>query len=182
MYDTLLVRHCAPTLIGLKTGSLFSCPFPSKEDMRACLLRWNRLLRTRGLLVLPLHTRKDRTLIYIYCPQALRQDLEHGQAARLLSELNYPLPCPQRCIVRLMNRLTEADTFPHEIGLFLGYPPEDVLGFLSDPTACKFSGCWKVYGDVSAAKTCFEAYRKCTQTCCSLLARGFSLEQLATAR
>lgn len=180
MYDAFLVRHCAPTLAGLKTGSLFSCPFDHKEDMRICLLRWNRQLTNQGIRALPLHSRRGRTLIYIYRPLALLHDLEQPQTAQLLTELNYPLPCPQRCIAHLMAKLKLSPAFPHEIGLFLGYPPEDVLGFIHDPSACKFSGCWKVYGDVPAAQARFAAYRKCTRTCCSLLTRGFSLAQLAS--
>ena len=181
MYDALLVRHCAPTLTGLKTGSLFSCPFGSREAMLTCLLRWNRLLNVHGLHIFPLHTRKGRTLIYICSLPSLKQDLEHKQAAELLTGLNYPLPCPYRCIAHLMEKLTDTSSFPHEIGLFLGYPPEDVLGFIRDPAACKFSGCWKVYGDVSAAQIRFESYHSCTQICCSLLTGGAGLEQLAAA-
>ena len=182
MYDTLLVRHCAPTLAGAKTGSLFSCSFGSKEAMRACLLRWNKLLRNRGLHVLPLCSRRERILVYIYRPQALKRDLGRRQAAELLAELHYPLPCPQRCVAHLMARLTEAPTFPHEIGLFLGYPPEDVLGFIRDPAACKCSGCWKVYGNASAAKARFAAYRECTRNYCTLLTLGIGLEQLINSR
>ena len=37
-----------------------------------------------------------------------------------------------RCIVKLIGRLQENEGFPHEIGLFLGYPPEDVLGFIEN--------------------------------------------------
>ena len=53
-----------------------------------------------------------------------------------------------------MQRLGQAAEFPHEIGLFLGYPPEDVQGFLEN-RLCKCVGCWKVYGDEQAAQNGF---------------------------
>ena len=33
---------------------------------------------------------------------------------------------------RLIKRLNEDAEFPHEIGLFPGYPPEDVRGFIEN--------------------------------------------------
>lgn len=44
MSEEMLVRHCAPTLAGLKTGNLFSCEFEDEEAMRFSLCRWNRIL------------------------------------------------------------------------------------------------------------------------------------------
>lgn len=182
MYDALLARHCAPTLLGLKSGSLFSVPFPKTEEMRACLRRWNELFAEPGIRALPLSRRSGRTLVYLYRPSALCCDLSNPQAAPLLTELGYPLSSPERSIAHLMDRVKRSPGFPHEIGLFLGYPPEDVLGFIRDPAACKLSGCWKVYGDVPAAQNRFNAYRKCTQACCTLFALGVGLEKLVTPR
>lgn len=54
-------------------------------------------------------------------------------------------------------KLQSAPDFPHEIGLFLGYPAEDVKGFIENKAACsKCSGCWKVYGDEQAARILFK--------------------------
>ena len=72
--------------------------------------------------------------------------------------------------------------FPHEVGLFLSYPPEDVKGFI-DHRACGFkcAGLWKVYGDEEKARTLFAKYRKCTEIYCALWQSGSRLEQLAVA-
>ena len=34
MCEELMVRHASPTLAGLKTGSLFSCPFAGEQAMQ----------------------------------------------------------------------------------------------------------------------------------------------------
>lgn len=61
----------------------------------------------------------------------------------------------------LQLRLT-CGAFPHEIGLFLGYPPEDVEGFrLHRGRDYKLCGCWKVYSDVEGARQCFRRYARC---------------------
>ena len=72
-----------------------------------------------------------------------------------------------------------SDTFPHEIGLFLGYPPKDVKGFIEEgPRCAKCTGCWQVYGDEEKALKTFERYRKCTEVYCAQVSCGKSLERL----
>ncbi|MBQ7128480.1 MAG: DUF3793 family protein, partial [Clostridia bacterium] len=72
--------------------------------------------------------------------------------------------------------------FPHEVGLFLGYPPEDVKGFIENNAKCsKCVGCWKVYGDEEKAKKCFENYKKCTRIYKELYLKGKTIERLTVA-
>ena len=76
----------------------------------------------------------------------------------------------------------ESGEFPHEVGLFLSYPPEDVKGFIDHrAVGFKCAGLWKVYGDEEKARSLFEKYRKCTEIYCTLRQSGLKLEQLAVA-
>ena len=181
MTDTLLVRHCAPTLAGLKTGALFSCLFSDHNTALSTLSHWNQRLSPKGLHLIPLAQRRGRTLVYIYRATSLTRDLRCKAICSILLPLGYPCPNPERCIVHLMKKLRSRQDFPHELGLFLGYPPEDVLGYINDSTNCRFSGCWKVYGDVTAAQATFQIFRTCTQLACRQLALGATLESVTTA-
>ena len=78
MSEEMLVRHCAPTLAGLKTGNLFSCEFEDEEAMRFSLRRWNRILGKKGLRLLPLRFRENRGLIYVFRPSRLSLDLQQS--------------------------------------------------------------------------------------------------------
>ena len=93
-------------------------------------------------------------------------------------------PCGScgRCVARLVQRLRTEEEFPHEVGLFLSYPPEDVQGFI-DHRAMDFkcAGLWKVYGDQQRAQALFDRFRRCTQRYCALWQTGLRLEQLAVA-
>ena len=65
----------------------------------------------------------------------------------------------------------------------LGYPAEDVQGFIENETKeCKCVGCWKVYGDEEKAKKIFDKYRKCSQVYLDRFERGYTLEKLTVAR
>ena len=182
MSEEVLVRHCSPTLAGLKTGSIFTYVFEDAENLKESMRKLNRLFARKGLRVLPLRCRKNRALVYVFRPARLMQDLRHGVAEALLRERGYDNTLPERCVVQLIRRLQESEDFPHEIGLFLGYPPEDVHGFIENkPNSCKLVGCWKVYGNETEARKRFSQYKKCTEVYAKQLAKGNSIERLAVA-
>ena len=178
MSDELIVRQCSPTLAGLKTGNMFSVGFESKARTIERIRGLNRRLAPYGLCMLPLRFTEKRVLVYMYSPERLRADLERPQVRELLSGLGYDLSSAGGCIARLRRRMVDGRDFPHEVGLFLGYPAEDVRGFIENRAGCKCVGCWKVYGDVKAAKMRFESFEKCTRDNCGRLRRGCTLEQL----
>lgn len=181
MPDELVIRHCAPTLASIKTGSLFSCAYATEEELYESVRSLNVRLTGKGLRVLPLRCREGRALIYVYRPNQLERDLRNGTARRLLRECGYDGGSANRCVMQLIGRLRGKEEFPHEIGLFLGYPPEDVEGFMHRRGEAKYTGCWKVYGDVESAQRTFEQYRRCTECCLRRLSLGDAIEGLTVA-
>ena len=180
MSDYQLVRYCAPTLAGLKTGSLFTLHF-TKEDFRQDITAFNRTMRKKGIRIIPLKVSDTCALIYLYRPDMLNRDLKDPVAVSILKRFGYSISSSDRCVVDLVRRLNSSPVFPHEIGLFLGYPPEDVEGFIQEPNGQKYTGIWKVYGDVRSARRIFESYKKCTEVYCRQFFSGVSLEKLAVA-
>lgn len=161
MSEKMIVEQCSPTMAGLKTGSLFSCPMKSKKELADSIRRFNALLVPKGVCIIPVKYMGNRALIYMYRPKKLCEDLSDCVAADILTSKNYP-QSTARCVAELVARLNSGDDFPHEVGLFLGYPPEDVYGFINKGAACaKCVGTWKVYGDEQAAKEKFALYKKC---------------------
>ena len=180
MSDETLLQLFAPTRAGLNTGNLSAAEYHSPQEVRDQVRRLNRVLVPRGLRAMPMRYGKARALIYVYRPDRLQKDLMDEQAKSLLREQGYDGLAPAGCLSRLRQRLTQEPEFPHEIGLFLGYPPEDVRGFM-EHRPCKCVGCWKVYGDPAAAKKVFRQYKKCTETYCNRWRRGATLSQLIVA-
>ena len=182
MSEEVIVQCCAPTLAGIKTGSLFSFQYESKEQMTKELRKFNRILSSSGICILPLRFRNGRALFYLYRPASLQADINKREVRKLLEQAGYSdLRCGE-CIRRLIRRICDGDNFPHEIGLFLSYPPEDVRGFIENHARnYKFVGYWKVYGDEEKAKKIFTRYKKCTDSYCRRLENGQSLSELAVA-
>ena len=179
MSEETFIRHCSPTLAGIKTGNLFRCSYRTQEEMRSDVRHWNTVLSPKGLRVIPLRFGEDSALIYVYRPARLQKDLENGDACALLRERGYCTENPSRCVACLIERLKESQEFPHEIGLFLSYPPEDVTGFLEHREAdCKCTGFWKVYGDAEAAQKTFARYKKCIDAYYRAWKNGRTLDRL----
>ena len=139
----------------------------------------NRWLSGKGLRLPPLRFSDKKALLYLYRPARLQQDLSQDTAAELLSQQGYTPGSCEKCVVHLAKKLRSQEAFPHEIGLFLGYPPEDVHGFIEKgPDCCKCSGCWKVYGNEEAARKTFDQYKKCTRVYCDQWASGKDTRKL----
>ena len=176
MSEEQIIRNCAPTLSAIKTGSLFSTDFPSRARMCESLNQLNRSLNPRGLQVRGLRWRDGKALVYLYRP------FRRPEARSILVQRGYSRFSPEQALARLSRQLRRSEEFPHEIGLFLGYPPEDVAGFIANNARnCKCCGCWKVYGDEAKAKETFRRFRRCAEEYYRLWSSGYSLSQLTVA-
>ena len=182
MSEDLFVRQCAPTLAGIKTGNLFRVECADKKELLSQIRDMNQRLREKGLCLIPLRFWDANALLYLYRPWRLRLDLKNEQAQKTLRQAGYGDETPERCIGNLIKRFQRSGEFPHEIGLFLSYPPEDVQGFIDhNAKDFKLSGLWKVYGDETYARAAFARYKKCTDIYCRSWRSGASLERLAVA-
>lgn len=183
MSEHEFIIFCSPTLAGIKTGNLFTAKYRTKAELTEEIRRFNLRFRDKGLRLTLLSYTKTRANVYLYRPKYLKHDILDSEAASILRRLGYKPENADRCVAQLawrMKQCSDREHFPHEIGLFLGYPPEDVRGFMEHKDeGCKCTGFWKVYGDRQAAERTFDSYRKCTRIYDACFERGTSLDKLA---
>lgn len=180
MPEYTIVRHCAPTLAGLKTGSLIVVFYEDENQLHRDIKEMNKAHGKKGLSFVLFSAYGGRALVYIYRPKKLASDLDKKESREILSRLGYGKCLEmESCIKRLSCKIRGCKDFPHEVGLFLGFPPEDVKGFIEcRGKAFKMCGSWKVYGDTKTAKKLFREYKSCTCRYLDSLASGKSLEEL----
>lgn len=182
MSEELLVRHCSPTLAGLKTGNLFNCKFESIAELKSTIEYMNNMLNSKGVYVYLLKLWGDRALIYVFRPNKLKKDLSQEDSKKLLSKAGYSGNNIRGYLKHLSERIYKCQEFPHEIGLFLGYPVDDVKGFIENKGRnCKCVGCWKVYTNECEAMKTFAKFKKCTDVYCKKLHEGLSIVRLTIA-
>ena len=179
MGDQELVRLCSPTLAGIKTGSLFTVDYDNRARFNEEIREFNDRLSKKGLRMIPIKYAPKYALIYLYRPDYLKKDFSNQEVCSILKEKGYSYNNADMCVAQLAKHLSQDSGFPHEIGLFLGYPVEDVKGFMKSPDeGVKYTGFWKVYGDIDAAMKTFSKYKKCTEIYSKAHQNGVSLEKL----
>ena len=180
--DRQLIAHCSPTLAGIKTANLFSYTFASREELTDSIRSANETLNEKGVAVEALRIGESRALILVYRESRLVQDWAREGVREFMSGYGYDTKRVGGCISRLKSRFAAGADFPHEIGLFLGYPLPDVMGFIeNEGKNCKIVGCWKVYCDERRALELFAKYKKCAGVYSKLYSRGRPIERLTVS-
>ena len=172
MPNELIIEQCATTLAGLKAANPFSYRYEDVQDVISGLRELNKTLSYKGIRFIPIQFKNDRALIFCYRKEMLKEVLSDSESVKMLEELGYSNGSLASFITQLRTRLL-GESFPHEIGLFLGYPCEDVRAFMRSSR----DGCQYV-GTVERAKSAHERFRKCTRVYKRCYENGASLEKL----
>lgn len=168
-----LAEHTAPSLLGIKCGSLVSIS-NSECSVYENVRLFNKRAAAKGLKIRVLSESNSRALILLYNENQLSQRLSEPERRQVLKRFGYGDELTvSECLDLLSERVRGGDGFPHEIGVFLDYPVEDILGFIeNNGRNFKLCGCWKVYGNEHMAAKTFEKYSKCRRFLCERLNMG----------
>ena len=164
MFEEYLITHCSPTLASLKPASLFLYRFSSGEELYESVAVWDAQFQKKGIRITILRENAETALIYVYRPDAMVRELSRPEILSFLVSTGYQSGTIDQMLEQLRTRLHGSEEFPHEIGVFLGYPLNDVLGFIKyHGSNCKGMGDWKVYGDLGEAQKTFAKFKKCRE-------------------
>ena len=105
MSEEMLVCHCSPTLAGLKTGSLFSCPYSSQKMIIKEIREFNQKLTQKGIRIIPVRISDKRMLVYVYRPEKLKEDFSDEKTQIILKCKGYDCTNLSQCICRLIQKL-----------------------------------------------------------------------------
>lgn len=187
-----LVRQAGLVFLGAKPASVFGfmsrlaeaerSPSRARRIVGELLRTYASGLSSSGVRATGLGWRDGRLMLLVWRPDLVRAALsDEGARALLLRSGIRPDPDEAlRCLVgRLRSYYAGRASFPHEVGLVLGYPVEDVEGFIADggrgAVAC---GRWKVYGDPLAARRRFEELGRRERDARRLYAEGVPVREL----
>lgn len=149
-FEKWLFIHIAGVLFERKAGELLSLlaeQFALQFDKRMeCIATLSGMW---GFFYQTLYQTPASTKIIIFNRDKVRERLAQVGPYILFSELKYP-DClePTVFLDELTRRWQEKGAIPHEIGLALGYPVKDVLGYMG-LSSLQCTGCcgWQIYGD-----------------------------------
>lgn len=173
--EMMLGIHCGATFALLKPASMFCA------DCGECrkLKRYEKSFGKKDFCFEVLRKDGDKNLIYVYHRKMLSDVLFEKSNRSFLEAEGYEYDDVGCALDNLKNRLLKGGEFPHEVGIFLGYPLEDVEGFKKSPSdGVLMSGYWKVYRDCERKKQIFERYKKCTWHICEKMRQGKKLAEI----
>lgn len=98
MLEERIVRFCAPTLAGLKTGNLFNTGNAPLACVKKELVLLLPELEKHGLSARLFLPAKKRALLYVYRVSALSRDLREPNTALFLQELGYDTQSPDAAL------------------------------------------------------------------------------------
>ena len=182
MLDKYLIAHCSPTLAGLKSANIFNYSFTTVTQLEKQLDEHRAYLQPKGVSIRLLRTSGSNALIYVFRSSKVQEELKKQGVSDFLSSYGYETDHLEACLHILSKRVSSHLEFPHEIGLFLGYPLDDVKGFIRHKGKnSRCCGCWKVYCNECEARKTFARFDKCKNVYCNLFRMGKTVNQLTVS-
>ena len=163
---SFLVLELAEVLQGEKPANLVCLANKRRSCGRNLYLLWQEhgqaLLEESGLRVRVLADRGSSILLLLYCPVALGSLLGQKSVNVILGKAGYREPADQAKVLDELESRMAGEGFPHEIGVFLGYPLKDVVGFMGwAQLAFTCQGPWKIFGNPAQSLRLAETHREC---------------------
>lgn len=156
--DVQLILQCAPVLTGLKPANLLN--IKSTQGREVC-----RILYNKKISVYTLYDNGAKMCLLLYRNDELWEYLNESRVKSMFNDMGYDISGMRQMLKKFSEKykkyLCGEGDFPHEMGLFLGYPVDDVEGFIENKGKnflC--SGYWKVYKDMPEKKKLFKKFEK----------------------
>ena len=174
--DTQLALQCAPLITGIKIANLLIV-----QDANERLVRM--VLQRSGISFYRLLQYKHKTTFLLFRRQQLESYLAQREVQSVLKQQGYEDFTMGNLLRTFSMRYQECrkngEEFPHEMGIFLGYPVEDVTGFIEQKGQnFLYSGYWKVYQDVEQKQALFQKYELAKDLLIKLVSDGTDIREI----
>ena len=148
------------------------------------LARISMKLHNTNISLIILCTCKKRHLVMVYRAKELEEHLRSKEVSDYLREFGYRRDDFISNLIRLHQRMNgfynKMKEFPHEVGVFLGYPIWDIKGFLENKgERYLHSGYWKIYGNLEETRKKFLSYDEAREIAIDEFLSGRELESIA---
>ncbi len=180
--EKLIAFHCAPALAGIKTANMVAVDNKKHPDLVKDLAKLNEQLNKRGIKLEIICHCKRKTLVMVYRPSLLEKYINSPEIKKFLINEGYPKDGTLNENIEYLKTRLKNNEFPHEIGAFLGYPIEDIYGFINHKNeGLLLTGDWKVYANADEAKKKFQRFSACRCALINRITKGHTLAQIFCA-
>lgn len=182
MLEAIIANHCAPALAGIKPANIVSCKKTDGQALYENIRQLNHELNGRDIYIEILCECHQRVLLIVYRRKVLDKHLNHPMHQAFLARYGYTTKQDLRGYLNRLKMRLDCDRFPHEIGVFLGYPLRDIDAFIHHrDEGCLLVGEWRVYHNAEEAEALFGRFRACKKAVAQKVAEGKTLAQIFCA-
>ncbi len=172
--------QCAPVLKGVKVSNLMTVKPGQWHQIRA----W---LRKSRIICVTLYADACREVVFLYRYDQMASLLKENEVRRFLAEYGYTTFDVAAVFRRLRARYQQyaggGRGFPHELGVLLEYPVQDVKSFiLNQGENCLAARYWKVYHNLRKAEQTFRLYDAAKEQALAEIVSGLALEKVAACK
>ena len=119
-------------------------------------------------------------IILIYSEEKLSNYIFKEENKRFLRQLGYSEENDMREYLEILKRRYKEFNCPHELGIFLGFPLNDVKYFMNcKDKKCLSCGYWLVYNNLQEAQEIFSKYDKVKAHTVNYILSGDSSQEVA---
>ena len=152
-----IALQCSLVLSGIKPSNLLIY----SNHCEGCI---SEELKNTGAEYMKLYTGSNDSVSIIFNRKKLEKSLLDEENREFIKQYGYEDFSVNSVIEKLAGRYTEFKEgraeFPHEMGIVLGYPLEDVSGFIeNNGKNYLYSGYWKVYKNAEEKIQLFKIYK-----------------------
>ncbi len=175
-----LVAQCSPLLLGIKMSNLYIGPVGCEDAVQ-------ELFAHSKIATYEIYKDEKRVVFLLYRKEELERYIRDKKVRKALQEMGYDFKDVEENLGKLTINYThymrKQGSFPHEIGLFLGYPVDDVLAFISNEGKnYLYTGYWKVYYDLNESLILFKKYDYAKALLIELVTEGIHLKEIIQER
>ena len=174
--ETQLVLQCSPVLMKLKISNLLIVHKSNREKVLSLFLETD-------ITSYLIHECEEKATFLLY----RRDDLEYYLRGDRVNELFSLLGYQEKSLIDILREFSKRysiykskkGSFPHEMGLLLGYPVDDVIGFIENQGQnYLYTGYWKVYSNLSNTMQLFEQYNQAKEKVVQMITQGLSVQNI----
>lgn len=171
-----LAIQCAPVIAGIKIANLLIVQNKYVKEVY-------HLLRNTEISVYTLSRSEEKTIMILYRKMELLAYLNSEKVNSIIIKMGYHSMEIDSILREFSKKYTQylrdGGIFPHEMGLLLGYPVEDVTGFIHNAGKnFLYAGYWKVYFDVEEKLETFHRYNQVKEQMIHMVYQGIQLQDI----
>lgn len=156
-----MIKLLGPVIMGVKPAEILSFPQGDKNKFENLNKIEEFFKYSSKINIEKFKSQNGCEKLFIYHKVSMKRVFENKNNRIFLKKLGYNMEKEDKEIIKELVLRMKSDVFPDEIGVFLGYPLKDVIGFFGHPylPLTKIQG-WRVYGDSKISDKVFYHFQR----------------------